>query len=266
MKIARPVPLRPTAVDARAAGVEFCLTTGFMAVVFSLVRWAVGTMPPGASAGDLRLRVAAVSVAVGVVIVGFAGSRPGRFSGAHMNPAVTLGLFVFGSLPARRVLPYVAAQTAGSLAAAALVRIVWGAAMSQEPVRWAAVQPGPGWTGVSVAVAEAVTLMVVVGVMCRMATLPWSRWRTVWVVGGLFGLQGALLGTLTGGSANPARQLGPALFSGDYRLLAVYLLAPVAGGMLAGWAAHRPRPLRTEPPSTRNRGPVVGSVALGVQR
>jgi len=115
MKIIRPAALRPTAADRRAAAVEFGLTTGFMAVVFSLVRWGVGTMPVGGSAGALRVRVAVVAGLVGLVIVAFARSRPGRYSGAHMNPAITVGLFVAGSVPARRVLPYLAAQTAGSV-------------------------------------------------------------------------------------------------------------------------------------------------------
>lgn len=230
--------MRPNAVDARAAGVEFGLTTTFMATVFSLVHWGIGTAPPSASANELRIRVAAVSILVGLTIVGFADSRPGRFSGAHMNPAITLGVFAAGLLPARRVLPYLLAQSAGSIAAAALLRVAWGPSVSGGPVRWAVVQPGPGWPDASVAVAEAATLLVIVGVMCWMTACR-PHWRAVWVVGGLFGLQGALLGTITGGSANPARQLGPALLSGEFHLLAVYLVAPVAGGVLAGWTAHR---------------------------
>ncbi len=245
--------MRPTAADARAAGVEFGLTTTFMATVFSLVHWGIGTAPPNVSANELRLRVAAVSILVGLIIVGFATSPPGRFSGAHMNPAITLGMFAAGGLPARRVLPYVTAQTVGSIAAAALLRVVWGPAVAEGPVRWAVVQPGPGWTGTSVAVAETATLLVIVGVMCWMTACR-PQWPAAWVVGGLFGLQGALLGTTTGGSANPARQWGPALFSGETRLLAVYLIAPIAGAVLAGWAAHRLQPVRqrTTPAVTRH--------------
>jgi glycerol uptake facilitator-like aquaporin len=185
MKIAGPVTMRPTAADVCAAAVEFGLTTAFMATVFSLVRWGIGTVPPGASPNDLWWRVAAVSMLIGLVIVGFAVSPPGRFSGAHMNPAITLGLFAAGSVPARRVLPYLAAQTAGSIAAAAVVRIAGGPSVSQGPARWAVVQPGSGWTATSVAVAEAVTLAVIVGVMCWMTTAHRPRWQMVWVVGGL---------------------------------------------------------------------------------
>ena len=251
MKFIRPASVWPTTEDARAAAVEFGLTTAFMATVFSLVRWGIDTVPPGVSIAEIHVRVAVVSALVGLVIVGFASSPPGRFSGAHMNPAITLGLFAFGSVPGRRVLPYLAAQAGGSVAAAAVTRLLWGPAVSDTTVRWTVVQPGRGWTGSSVTVAEAATLAVIVGVMC------WAKARRpalplAWIVGGLFGLQGALLGTFTGGSANPARQLGPALFSGQLHLLAVYLIAPVAGGMLAGWATCR-LGYRTAPARTRSR-------------
>jgi glycerol uptake facilitator-like aquaporin len=247
--------MRPAGDDVRAALVEFGLTTAFMAAVFSLVRWGIGPIAPGASDTELRVRVVVVSILVGLVIVGFAVSPPGRFSGAHMNPAITLGLFVFGSVPARRVLPYLAAQLAGSLAAAAFTRLCWGPAVSRPPTRWAVVQPGPGWTGTSVSLAEAATLAVIVAVMCWV-TVRRSRWPLAWIVGGLFGLQGAVLGTVTGGSANPARQLGPALFSGDVHLLAVYLIAPVAGALLAGWTAGRLR-RRTPVPRLRRGRPAT---------
>jgi glycerol uptake facilitator-like aquaporin len=226
--------------EIRTAAVEFGLTATFMVTVFTIVRWVIGSMPAVASGAEIRLRVAVASILVGFVIVGFVGSAPGRFSGAHMNPAITLGLYAFGSVPARRVLPYLVAQTGGSIAAAAVARIVWGPRFSEGPTRWAVVQPAAGWTSVAVAIAEAVTLMVIVGVMCSMAgRLP--KPRLTWIVGGLFALQGAVLGPLAGGSANPARQLGPALLSGESQLLGVYLLAPVAGGMLAGCLARHVR-------------------------
>jgi glycerol uptake facilitator-like aquaporin len=159
-----------------------------------------------------------------------------------MNPAITLAMYVHGRTPARRVIPYLAAQSAGSLAAAALARLAWGSAMSDAPTRWAVVQPAPGWGGPAVAVAELGVLAVIVAVMCWVLDHR-PAWPLPWIVGMLFGLQGAAFGTVTGGSANPARQFGPALFSGQTHLLAVYLVAPVAGGLLAARGFRRGRHL-----------------------
>jgi glycerol uptake facilitator-like aquaporin len=237
---ARSPQLRPDHEDFRTAFGELGLTTAFMFAVFTLVRWGIGTAGADATQAELRIRCGVVSMLVGLIIVGFVVSRPGRWTGAHMNPAITLALFVSGRTPARRVLPYLAAQTAGSVLAAALARLVWGAAMSDAPTRWAVVQPAPGWGGTAVALVEAAVLAVIVGVMCW---VPEHRpaWPLPWLVGLMFGVQGAAFGTVTGGSANPARQLGPALFSGRTHLLAVYVLAPVAGGMLAAWVARHAR-------------------------
>ncbi|GAA0556630.1 hypothetical protein GCM10010172_44470 [Paractinoplanes ferrugineus] len=229
MKIDR----RRTGADLQAALVEFVLTTFFFWTVFSLVRW-------GIAADHQRLRVVVVSMLVGLVIVGFARSRPGRFTGCHMNPAITVGLYAFGTFPGRRVLPYLVAQSAGSLAAAALTWLAWGPAAASSVV-----QPGAGWGGPAVFVAEAATLAVIVTTMCWMsARRPAWTWPGPWIVGMQFGVQGALLGTLTGGSANPLRQFGPAVLAGQFHLLAVYLLAPIAGALLAGVLARRGRPVR----------------------
>jgi glycerol uptake facilitator-like aquaporin len=224
----RSAALRPERADIVTAAVELVLTTAFFFVVFSLVRWGIGTAGADAGVTETRLRVAIVSTLVGLVIVAFVVSRPGRFSGAHMNPAITVASYVAGRTPARRVLPYLTAQAAGSIAAAALNQLAWGPAASS-----AVVQPGAGWSGPAVAVAEAATLAVIIVVMLRATRyLPW-------LMGGLFGLQGVLLGTFTGGSANPSRQLGPALIAGEYHLLAVYLIAPMVGAVIAAYAARK---------------------------
>ncbi|GIF26956.1 glycerol uptake facilitator-like aquaporin [Actinoplanes tereljensis] len=241
--IARAHPLRPERADVALAAGEFGLTTAFFFTVFTLVRWGLGTAGADASGTEMWFRCAVVSMLVGMVIVGFVVSRPGRWTGAHMNPAITLALWVRGRTPARRVLPYLVAQVLGSVAAAAVARLVWGPAMADGPTRWAVVQPGLGLggRGAVVALAEAAVLALIVGVMCWVQDRRPS-WPLPWIVGLMFGLQGVLLGTFTGGSANPSRQLGPALFSGQTHLLAAYLLAPIAGGVLAAWAARR-RPL-----------------------
>ncbi|GIF16681.1 aquaporin [Actinoplanes teichomyceticus] len=229
--------LRPTPADLRMALGECGLTTAFMFTVSTLVRWGAGPAHPGGPTAGSWLRGLVVSTLVGLTIVGFVLSRPGRWTGAQMNPAITLALLVFGRMPARRVLPYVVAQMAASVAATVLARAVWGPALSDAPVRWTVIRPAAGIGGTVVAVVEAAVLAVIIAVLCR-ALRRAPRVPLPWLMGLMFGLQGALLGQLTGGSANPARQFGPALLSGQTHLLGVYLLAPVAGAVLAAAVAR----------------------------
>lgn len=63
--------------------------------------------------------------------------------------------------------------------------------------------------------------------------------RVPWLVGGLIGAAIAGLGTVTGGCVNPARQFGPAVFAGQFGFLTAYLLAPLAGALLAVWLLGR---------------------------
>ena len=230
--------LKPGREDMCLAFGEFGLTATFMFAVYTLTRWGIGTADAGATPTELRMRCAVVSMLVGLVIVGFIVSAPGRWTGAHMNPAITLALFVYGRTPGRRAVSYLVAQAAGSVAAAALARLAWGTAMSEGPTRWAVVQPAPGWGGTAVTLVEAAVLAAIVAVMCPMLDRR-PAWLLPWIMGVMFGLQGAVFGTFTGGSANPVRQLGPALFSGQIHLLAAYLIAPVGGGVLAAWVARR---------------------------
>lgn len=55
------------------------------------------------------------------------------------------------------------------------------------------------------------------------------------VVGSLYGVVAMAMGKITGGSMNPARVFGPGLIGGDFKYIAFYLLAPLAGGLLGMW-------------------------------
>ena len=83
---------------------------------------------------------------MGAVLLVLIRSPWGRRSGAHLNPAVSIGLWLMGAFPGRWVAPYAAAQLAGSLAGAGLARLVWGQAVPAAPIRYAAVQPSPAGT------------------------------------------------------------------------------------------------------------------------
>jgi aquaporin Z len=154
-----------------------------------------------------------------------------RWRGAHINPAVTLGLWSRKRFPAREVLPYLTAQCAGSVAASAALAWVlgpvgnFGATLPSIPLDRAFVVE-LSFTGLLGFVIMAV------------ATDERSPTLTAPVVIGATVFAGALVtGPLTGGSFNPARSLGPAVIGGIWSDHWLYWVAPVAG-MITGMAAY----------------------------
>src|ERR1700731_4147019 len=153
-----------------------------------------------------------------------------------MNPAISLAMWRFGVFPGVGVVPYIVAQLLGSVLGGVVAHAVWGPVVAQPPVAYAVLQPGPGWSSMSLFAAETLSMAVIVFLVRVCLAVPRLAPFVPWIVGGVIGLAIAMLGTSTGGSVNPARQFGPAALSGQTRFLCVYLLAPMAGAMLATWA------------------------------
>ena len=237
---------------ARAAD-EFALTTVLLFIAVTIVRWLRDPASPLYIA-DLNGALAVIGVLSGVILIGLILGPAGRRSGGHMNPAVTVGLWLMDAFPARSVPLYVLAQLAGSVAGTGLARLLWGRA-ALSLVGYGAVRPAPTWHPESVFVAEAgaVTLLIlVVGLFLAHRGLA----RLLPQVIGLFvALVIAILGPLSGGSINPARQLGPAAFSGQNTCLWIYLVAPIVGAVL-GALVHR---LLIRLPRTREHALMPGS-------
>lgn len=148
----------------------------------------------------------------------------GNVSGAHINPAVTLGFVASRRLPAREAGPYVAAQCAGAVAASFLLRLLAPA----HPHLGATLPAGSLAASFALEVGLTLGLMfVILGV----STGPLLR--TALAVGAVVGLASLLAGPISGASMNPARSLGPALASGRLEPLWIYLTAPFAGALLA---------------------------------
>jgi glycerol uptake facilitator-like aquaporin len=219
---------------ARAAD-EFALTTILLFIAVTLVRWLRDPASPLYIANP-NAALAVIGVLSGVILTVLILAPPGRRSGGHMNPAVTVGLWLMDSFPGRNVLPYVLAQLGGSVAGTGLARLLWGPA-ALSLVSYGAVGPAPAWRSGAVFVAEAgavILLILVVGFLLA----PRSHAVLPYVIGVFVGLVIVFLGPLSGGSINPARQLGPAAFSGQTACLWIYLVAPVAGAAL-GALVHR---------------------------
>lgn len=184
----------------------------------------------GAGAGALGVGgLVGVALAHGLVVVGFAYAY-GHHSGTHINPAVTLGLLVAGEIPVAKALAYMATQIAGGIAGAFTLAFVLG----DKAGTLGATALADGVSPLQGVVIEALLTFFLVNAVFNTAV-------SGKVGGNLAGLAiGSTLvfcilmgGPLTGASLNPARTLGPAIATGDFANLWVYLVGPFAGAAIA---------------------------------
>ncbi|MFD9406498.1 aquaporin [Streptomyces sp. NPDC059989] len=95
-----------------------------MFVVVTAVRWLLDPASP-AHIGSLHLALAVIGTLVALVLLWLILSPPGRRSGAHLNPAVSLALWLMRAFPGRAVVPYAVAQLCGALAGTAFTIALW---------------------------------------------------------------------------------------------------------------------------------------------
>lgn len=152
-------------------------------------------------------------------------------SGAHFNPAVTLALLALRRIRPQLAVGYVVAQVLGALAAALLLRATFPASATLEA--------GATTVGGGVGLAGAFVLEVVITAVLVLVILGLAVWTTTApavsgsVIGAWVAVAITVFGPITGASMNPARTLGPAIAFDVYDDLWVYVVAPLAGGLLA---------------------------------
>ena len=155
----------------------------------------------------------------------------GRLSGAHLNPAVTLGFFMLKKMHRRDAAAYMVFQMLGGVAGVAIARgIAPGLCRS---VDCAVLVPAPILSTTAVAALEAAVTFVLCGaIFLFVSTKTLMRFTPLAVIV-CAGMLNLLDGSLSGFGANPARWFGPAVIEHAWRLGACYLLGPMVGGLLA---------------------------------
>jgi aquaporin NIP len=169
---------------------------------------------------------AGVAIVWGLVVLAMIYAF-GDVSGAHFNPAVTLGFCAAGRFTLREAVPYIAVQCLAATTASSLLRVLF-----PENVMLGATLPvGPVWQSW---ILELVLTWMLMLVVLNVSTGPKEKGITAGIaVGAVIGLEAMFAGPICGASMNPARSLGPALVSGHLGSLWIYLTAPVLGALLA---------------------------------
>jgi len=204
----------------------------------------------------------------------------GGLSGAHLNPAVTIALAVYRRFPVRKIVPYLAAQMLGAFLASAILFIIFSDAIGSYEKAHGLVRgesgseasamvfgeyfPNPGgkpltddaraimppWRAFTAEViGTGVLLLVILGVTDERNT-SFPKVLTAPAIGLTVTILISILGPLTMACFNPARDLGPRIFSSlagwgalpfavnGPGWLTVYCVAPVLGGLAGGLIYH----------------------------
>ena len=203
--------------------------------------------------GSAVLAAAFPQVGIGLLGVAFAfglsvltmAYAVGHVSGAHFNPAVTIGLFTAKRIPAKEIIPYIVAQLAGAIAGAGILYLIargktgFDLSAGFASNGYAEHSPG-GYTLGAALVSEIVMtfffLIVILGATDQRA----PKGLAPIAIGLALTLIHLVSIPVTNTSVNPARSTGPALFVGDWAIKQLWLfwVAPLVGAFIAG-AAHR---------------------------
>jgi MIP family channel proteins len=212
-----------------AAGAAELIGTAVLVFAGTGVATAATLSEPVAGPGYDSL---ATPLAFGVALLAVVAAI-GHVSGAHVNPAVTLGLAATGKFPWRYVPAYLVAQLAGAVLGALGTWAAFGA-RGRDQASLAATAPAAGVGSLQALVVEAVVTFVLVFVVISVATDERVEGAVAPIaVGAALAVGVFVAGPVTGGAVNPVRALGPMLVSGSFAAWWVYLVGPVVGGVVA---------------------------------
>jgi aquaporin NIP len=209
---------------AEALGTFLFFFLGFSGIAVVVENGAGAILPLGVAAG--------FGFGVTLAIAAF-----GHVSGGHFNPAVTAGVAVTGRFPRRDIVPYWIAQLVGGFGAVLVMAIAHGSDVTN--VLDTSPSLADDWSAL---LLEFIATALFVIVILTVATDERAKWVGVMapLLIGLFIFTAATtIGPSSGGSFNPARSLDPVLYNQDWSDIWIYLIGPLAGGVLGGgiWAS-----------------------------
>ena len=181
----------------------------------------------------------AVALAFGLALAAVVAAI-GHVSGAHVNPAVTLGMAAAGKFPWNYTPVYIGAQLLGAVLAALATWLTFGGAGARSEASLAATYPARGVGDLQAFVVEILITFILVFVVMAVATDERAPAAIAPIAVGFALAVGVFIaGPVTGGSVNPARSLGPMIVAGDLTSVWLYVLGPIIGGALGALVYDR---------------------------
>ena len=169
---------------------------------------------------------AGIAITFGLIVLAMIYTF-GDVSGAHLNPAVTLGFFAAGRMSGREIFPYITAQLLGAIAASAVLRGLFPAHDTLGATL-------PAGSDLQSFILEFILTALLMLVILSVSTGAKEKGITAGIaIGAVIALEAMFAGPICGASMNPARSFAPAVMSGHLEHLWIYLAAPLLGALLA---------------------------------
>ncbi len=206
---------------------------------FTLVFGGCGSALLAAGFPDVGIGLTGVSIAFGLTVLGIAYGL-GHVSGAHLNPAVTLGLWAGGRFEGKDILPYIASQVLGATAAAGVLYVIVtgnGSDIGSFAANGYGEHSPGNYNMIAAIAAEFVlTFLFLIIIMGSTDERAPSGFAGI-AIGLTLTLIHLVSIPVTNTSVNPARSISQAVFVGDWALsqLWLFIVIPIAGAMVAGF-------------------------------
>ena len=225
-------------IDAsHLVGAAIAELVGTFILVFGGTAVAVAAILSRPTAGGAYGSLA-IALAFGLALV-IVVAAIGHVSGAHVNPAVTLGMAAARKFPWNYVPIYVAAQLVGAVLAAFATWLTFGGGARGE-ANLAATYPVQGVGDLQALIVEILITFILVFVVIAVATDDRAPAAIAPIAVGFALAVGVFIGgPVTGGAVNPARALGPMVVAGDFTSAWLYIVGPIIGGVLAALLYER---------------------------
>ncbi len=206
---------------------------------FWLVLGGCGSAVLAAGFPELGIGFVGVAFAFGLTVLTMVYAI-GHISGCHLNPAVSVGLWIGGRFPVKELIPYIVVQVVGAIAAAGVLYFIASGKAGFELGGFAANgygehSPGGYSLGSALITEIVMTFMFLIIILGATSKLAPSGFAGIPIGLGLT-LIHLISIPVTNTSVNPARSTGQALFVGDWALSQLWLfwIAPIIGAVLAG--------------------------------